>query len=61
MSVFHQSGARGLEKLIQLKYYIVLKRQITFNLGLNAVENTHPVKKSQNKSGSELTFVQKSV
>ncbi len=27
------------------KYYIVLKLQITFNLGLNAAENTHLIKK----------------
>ncbi len=28
-----------------LKYCIVLKLQIIFNLGLNAAENTHPMKK----------------
>ncbi len=40
ISVSPQSGARGCEGLIQLKYYIVLKRQITFNLGLNTDKNT---------------------
>ncbi len=39
-------GARGVEKLIQLKYYVVLKRRITINLGLNAAKNTHHIKKS---------------
>ncbi len=39
-------GARGLEGLIRLQYYIVLKRQITFNLGLNTAKNTHHMKKS---------------
>ncbi len=46
MSISSLSGARGLERLTWLKYYIVLKRQITFNLGFNAAENTHPIKKS---------------
>ncbi len=40
------SGAMGLEKLIWLKYYTVLKRQITFLFGLNIAENTHYIKKS---------------
>ncbi len=44
MSIFPQSGGRELKKLIWLKYYIVLKRQITFNLGLNAAKNTHYIK-----------------
>ncbi len=37
MSISHRSGARGIEKLIWLKYYT--ERQITFNLGLNADKN----------------------
>ncbi len=45
MSTSPQSGARGLERLIWLKYYIVLKMQITFNLGLSAAKNTHYIKK----------------
>ncbi len=28
-----------------LKYYIALKLQVTFNLGLNAAKNKHPIKK----------------
>ncbi len=36
MSISHRGVARGLERLIWLKYYVLLKRQITFNLGLNA-------------------------
>ncbi len=46
VSIFHQSGARGLERLIWLKYYTVLKLQITFNLGLTAAKNTHYMEKS---------------
>ncbi len=46
MSISPWSGARGLEKLIWLKYYFVLKRQNTFNLGLNAAKSTHQIKKS---------------
>ncbi len=46
MSISPQGGVRGLESLIWLKYYFVIKRQITFNLGLNADENAHPIKKS---------------
>ncbi len=46
MSISPQSGVRGLERLIWFKYYIVLNQQITFNLGLNAVKNTHPIEES---------------
>ncbi len=45
MSVSSLSGARGLQRIIWLKYS-VLKQQNAFNLGLNAAENTHPIKKS---------------
>ncbi len=45
VSISLQSGARGLKGLIWLKYYIVLNRQITFNLGLNTAKSTHPIKK----------------
>ncbi len=39
------SGAMELERLIWLKYsYIALKRQFTFNLGLNAGKNTYAIK-----------------
>ncbi len=61
MFISPNSEARGLERLIWLKYYIVLKWPITFNLGPNVAENTHPIKKSLNKSCSELNFVQKSL
>ncbi len=55
-----QSGARRLERLIWLKYYIVLKRQITFNLGLNADKNTDNNKRrGSNKNCSEFNFLQK--
>ncbi len=40
------SGARGLERLIWLKYYIVQKLRITFKLELNADKSTHYIKKS---------------
>ncbi len=43
VSICPQSGARGLERLIQLKYYVVLKRQITISLGFNAAKNTHRI------------------
>ncbi len=46
MSISHRSRAWELERLIWLKYYIVLKRQITFNLRLNTAKNTHHLKKS---------------
>ncbi len=43
MSISPLSGARELERWIWLKYS-VLKQQNTFYLGLNAAENTHPIK-----------------
>ncbi len=43
------SGARGLERLVWLKYYFVLKRQITFNLGLNADKYTDNKRKGSKK------------
>ncbi len=46
MSVTHQSEARGLERLMWLKYYNVQKWQITFTLGLNAAKNTTYMEKS---------------
>ncbi len=49
----------GFERFIWLTYYFVLKWQDTFNLGLNAVKNTHHIKKCSNKSCSEFNFVQK--
>ncbi len=50
MSTFPQSGARGLERLIWLKYCITLKQQITFNLWLNTAKNTHYIKKANNST-----------
>ncbi len=50
----------GLERLICLKYDIVLKCQIAFNLGLSVAKNTQHTKKASIKSSSELNFVQKS-
>ncbi len=41
-----QSGVRGLKRLIWLKYYIVLKGKIIFNLEQNAAKNMHRIKKS---------------
>ncbi len=37
------------------------KRQITFNLELNATKNMHHIKKASNKSCLELNFLQKSL
>ncbi len=45
MSISSWSEARAIERLIYLKYYFLLKRQNTFNLGLNAAKNTHQIKK----------------
>ncbi len=45
MSICPQSGATGLERLMQLKYYVALKWQITINLGLDAAKNTQCIKK----------------
>ncbi len=39
------SEARGLERLIRLKYYFVLKLKNTFNLGHNTAKNTRQIKK----------------
>ncbi len=50
MSISTQSGARGLKRLIWLRYDIVLKGQNTFNLGLNAAKNSHYKEKASNKS-----------
>ncbi len=60
MSIRPQSGAQGLERLIWLKYDIVLKCQITFNLGLSAAKDTNHINKSSIKSCLELNFLQKS-
>ncbi len=46
MYISPQSGDKGLERLIWLKYYNEQKRQIIFTLGLNAVKNTNFIKKS---------------
>ncbi len=44
------SGARGLERLIWLKYYDLVKRQIKFTFGLNAADsNALNLKKLQIK------------
>ncbi len=60
MSISPWSGARGLERLMWLKYNMVQKRQITGNVVRNVVKNTHHMKKASNKSCLELNFVQKS-
>ncbi len=44
MSISGRSGARGLQRLICLKYYDVLKQEIRFTLRLNAVKNTRYIK-----------------
>ncbi len=56
-----QSGARRLQRLIWLKYYIVLKRQITFNLGLNADKNTDNKRKGSNKNCLESISYKKKI
>ncbi len=47
MSTSPGSGARGLQRLICLKYYDVLKLEIRSTLGLNAAKNTDYMKKLQ--------------
>ncbi len=54
MSSSSRSGARGLERLILLKYYNAPKWQIIFTLGLNAAKNNDFMEKSFNKSCLEL-------
>ncbi len=61
MSISPRSGARGLEKLIWLKYNIILKRENTFALGLNAAKICITYKKASDKGCLELNFVQKSL
>ncbi len=56
MPISPQSGDRGFERLIWLKYYT--ERQIIFNLGLNADKNTTS-KKGSSKNGSQFNFLQK--
>ncbi len=51
----------GGSKIGMFEVLLCRKMQITFNLGLNAVKNTHPMKKASNKSCSELNFGQKSL
>ncbi len=59
MSIPPQSGARGLERLIWLLYYMVLKLQITFSLELlPKIRMTS--KKASNESCSKLNFARKS-
>ncbi len=56
MSTYPQSGARGLQRFIWLKYYIVQKCEVIFTLGLKAVKNTDFMEKSSSKSCLELNF-----
>ncbi len=51
-----RSETRWLERVIFLKYYSVRKWPITFNLGLNAVENTHHIQKSFKWKLSRIKF-----
>ncbi len=46
MYISSWSGARELKRLVRLKYYILLKEQITFTLALNVAKNTHHIQKS---------------
>ncbi len=59
MSVFSKSGARGLQRLPCLKYYI-RKQESRFTLELNTARNIRYIKKKlQIKVGGELNFPQK--
>ncbi len=59
MSICHRSGASSLKRLIGLKYYDLVKRQITFTFELNAAEsNELHLKKLQIKVVPNLiTFI----
>ncbi len=48
MSICPESGARGLKRLIWLKYYDLVKRQITFTFGLNTAESNEFHQKKKN-------------
>ncbi len=61
MSISPCSGARGLERFTLLKYYIVQKWQITFNLGLNAAENTCHIQKSFKWKWFRIKFRKKKI
>ncbi len=50
---------KEIDSLIWLLYYMVLKLQIAFNLGLNPAKNTNYFKNVSNESCSKLNFVQK--
>ncbi len=61
MSISPRSGARGLERLVCFKDYIVPRRESRFIFRLNAAEITDYIKKyCSNKSIWALHFVQKS-
>ncbi len=57
MFISRQSGARGLKRLIWLKYYT--ERQITFNLALYVDKNTNLKIKGLSKNGSEFNSYKK--
>ncbi len=60
ISISLRSGTKGLEKLICLKYYCVLKLESRCNLGLNTAKHVEDIKKKvSNKSSSEFNFLQK--
>ncbi len=63
MSISPWSGARGLQRLIFLKYYNTLKWESRFTLGLNTAKNMHYIKKisknASNESCLELNFIHK--
>ncbi len=46
MSFSPWSGARGLERLIWLKYNIALKMENTFTLAMNAPKKMHQIQKN---------------
>ncbi len=58
MSISPKIGDRGFKRSVCLKSYNVQKKEIGFTSGFNAAKNTHYIKKTSNKSCSELNFVQ---
>ncbi len=56
MSTSLLRGARGLQRLICLKYFNVIKQGSTFALGLHAAKNTHYIRKSFKKKLLSIEF-----
>ncbi len=45
MSISPKSGARGLQRLLYLKYYNIQKQESRFNLGFDTAKNKRYIQK----------------